>query len=202
MAAGAGSVPQEIQCDDEYTIVWYSIDGGGGISRFATGECRDSDDDWFLQGTVGQSMAGVWDDGCGESWIAGFWTLDDGIEYNEDDWDGRIALLPLENSGVAARLSPVVESPILEFSLSPVAPNPTPGAAQVAWAMPRTAQVRLTVHDVQGRQLAVLADGSFPAGRHHVTWNDSRQGRAAPGMYFVRLQSPERAFVRRVVVTP
>jgi hypothetical protein len=51
--------------------------------------------------------------------------------------------------------------------------------------MPREANVHLGVHDVQGRELLVLADGAFPAGRHSVDWSGVAS-RLDPGLYFVR----------------
>ena len=60
---------------------------------------------------------------------------------------------------------------IREFSLLPVSPNPSRGMAYVAWSVPRESRLRLTVHDVQGRQVAVLADGIYTNGRHVMRWN-------------------------------
>ena len=88
-----------------------------------------------------------------------------------------------------------------EFALEAVAPNPTAGEARLVFAMPRPAAVRLTVHDVQGREVARLVDGERPAGRHPVAWDGRvRGGPARAGLYFVRLLTPEREFVRRLVM--
>jgi Big-like domain-containing protein len=88
-----------------------------------------------------------------------------------------------------------------EFSLDAVAPNPTAGEVQFVFATPRAATIRLTVHDVQGREVARLVDGDRPAGRQAVGW-DGRVGGgpARAGLYFVRLVTPDRSFVRRLIV--
>ena len=65
--------------------------------------------------------------------------------------------------------------------------------------MPSAASVRLTVHDVMGREVAVLADGPYAAGRYSIRWNASNRGLAA-GMYFVRLVTPAGMFTRRVAL--
>jgi flagellar hook assembly protein FlgD len=52
--------------------------------------------------------------------------------------------------------------------------------------------VHLRVYDVAGREVAQLVDGRLhPAGFHAVVWNGSdRTGRrAAPGVYFCRLET-------------
>ena len=50
---------------------------------------------------------------------------------------------------------------------------------------------RVTLHDVSGRLVRVLADGPFLAGTHAVTWDgNGRDGRVAPaGVYFIQSQS-------------
>jgi hypothetical protein len=93
------------------------------------------------------------------------------------------------------------DAPILDFALAPVTPNPSFGSVRLAWAVPRPSQVRIAVLDVQGRQVTVLADGEHAPGRYEAVWNAAGTGRqSAPGIYFVRMQTPERAFVRRVIV--
>jgi hypothetical protein len=89
----------------------------------------------------------------------------------------------------------------LEFGLSRIAPNPAPGAAHMEFTVAREGPVRLEVFDVAGRRVAVLADGVFAAGRHHVKWTAGREGaRAAAGVYFARFEGGSRRFVRRFVL--
>jgi hypothetical protein len=70
---------------------------------------------------------------------------------------------------------------------------------QVAFTLPREGAVRLTLHDLQGREVATLADRRFPAGRNAIPWR--RDGAGVPsGVYFVRFQGLGSSFVRRVVM--
>jgi subtilisin family serine protease len=92
--------------------------------------------------------------------------------------------------------------PIAEFGLAPVAPNPTPGNARIEFWLPHQAPIRLSILDLQGREVAVLAEGPQGAGRSQATWNGTLDERlAAPGLYFVRLQTPVGSLSRRVAVT-
>ena len=91
----------------------------------------------------------------------------------------------------------VLDGPITEFALAPVLPNPVHGGTRFLFAMPKDANVHLSVHDVQGRELLVLADGPFPAGRHSIDWTSSAHTRLGPGLYFVRLTVPGHSFVQR-----
>jgi DNA-binding beta-propeller fold protein YncE len=112
--------------------------------------------------------------------------------------------LPLTTyGGLAFIADPNVSAPPkpsalpVEFALAPLSPNPSRGLVRGEFAVPRESQVRVSVIDLQGREMAILADGTFPAGRHELSWN---AGRSAPaGIYFVRMVIGGRAWMRRLV---
>jgi hypothetical protein len=87
-------------------------------------------------------------------------------------------------------------TPVAGLQLLPVTPNPASGEARIDFAVPRSMEVRLGVYDVQGREVAVLASGVRPAGRHQVTWS----GGEAPGLFFIRLVTADRTIVRRLAI--
>jgi len=75
--------------------------------------------------------------------------------------------------------------------LAPAWPNPFRASTTLAFDLPRPSRVRMTVEDVQGRQVAVLADGPSPAGHHVLAWTGQDGGgrRLGPGLYLVRLET-------------
>ena len=77
------------------------------------------------------------------------------------------------------------------LALAPAAPNPTSGDTRLAYRLPASQNVRITVHDVRGRLVRSLLDDTAGAGEHAVLWNGcDDQGRRAPaGVYFVNLQT-------------
>lgn len=87
-----------------------------------------------------------------------------------------------------------------DFSFDRSWPVPSRDAIHLAFSLPRDADVRLTVHDLAGRAVAVLADGRLPAGRHDLTWN--ARGQAPAGIYFARLAAGGRTWARRLVLLP
>jgi ADP-ribose pyrophosphatase YjhB (NUDIX family) len=89
-----------------------------------------------------------------------------------------------------------------EFALAAVYPNPSFGPAKVAYDVPRLAHVRLSVVDVQGRELAVLEDQMRAAGRYVAAWDGRTHGYRAPaGVYFLRFEAAGKRFVRRLSLT-
>jgi len=65
-------------------------------------------------------------------------------------------------------------------------PNPFNPSTQIRFSLNASHVIRLTVHDVLGREIAVLIDGVMPAGTHSATFD---AGMRASGVYLVRLTS-------------
>lgn len=67
-------------------------------------------------------------------------------------------------------------------------PNPFNAATFLQFSLPQTAEISLTVFDLQGREVRELASGTRTAGRYEVVWEG--RGRAGEdwgaGVYFVR----------------
>ncbi len=77
------------------------------------------------------------------------------------------------------------------------APNPVRASSVLSFALPAAGHVRLTVHDVSGREIARVADAEFAAGSHRVSWNATG---VAPGLYFARLSSATGVRTTRLVL--
>jgi hypothetical protein len=88
--------------------------------------------------------------------------------------------------------------------LAPVLPNPITGKAELAYTLDKAGHVALSVHDVSGRQVALLVNDTQDAGRHELTWNPmaTERGRLAAGFYVIRLQTDTASDVKKVLVLP
>jgi hypothetical protein len=85
-----------------------------------------------------------------------------------------------------------------EPALEPPAPNPIHSeSATIAFVLPRSSRVRLTLLDVQGREAALLADGVREPGRHTATLE---AGRLRPGLYFLRLETAGQKLQKRAII--
>jgi len=79
----------------------------------------------------------------------------------------------------------VDNTPVTEFAFGNVWPNPVRGIASINYALPQQTHVRLTVFDLQGREVAVLVNEVRAAGRYTAEW----AGGISYGTYFYRLQA-------------
>ncbi len=83
-------------------------------------------------------------------------------------------------------------------------PNPFAGSTAIDLSLAEEASVELGVYDVRGALVRSLARGRFAAGLHTVVW-DGRDdtGRASPqGIYFIRMATGSRSFVKKALLMP
>lgn len=76
-------------------------------------------------------------------------------------------------------------------------PNPFNPTTQVRFALPEAASITLEVFDLMGRRVAVLAEGSWRAGLHSVTFDATGM---ANGVYVYRLTTPSLTLSRSMVL--
>jgi len=74
------------------------------------------------------------------------------------------------------------------FGLAAPYPNPTSGRATVAFSIEDATDVRLSVYDALGREVAVLMEGTAPSGRHELAFDGAE---LVAGTYLVRLTTAD-----------
>ncbi|MCU0613403.1 MAG: T9SS type A sorting domain-containing protein [Candidatus Eisenbacteria bacterium] len=79
-------------------------------------------------------------------------------------------------------------------------PNPISTAATVSFVMAAGGSAHLTIHDLSGRTVSTLANGTYGPGMHHVTWDISRDDGIPSGIYFCRLAVDAMSATRTMVV--
>ncbi|MBD3383838.1 T9SS type A sorting domain-containing protein [candidate division KSB1 bacterium] len=126
-------------------------------------------------------------------WSATEGSIDSGGRYIAPNRSGRVIVtvtagevqssISLEISGVSAVVDEKPEKPD-SFALLPNYPNPFNPVTVISYQLSSPARVDITVHDIRGRQVAVLAQGHLEIGFHKTIFDAS--GLAA-GVYFIRL---------------
>jgi subtilisin family serine protease len=122
-----------------------------------------------------------------------------------ESYEGRAAgapLLHVEFTTLAAASKPAPDAAAAEAeSMGPttarVVPNPMRGAGVIELALGRAGAARIDLFDVQGRRASTPLDASrLEAGVHRVTIGPALR----PGLYFYRVQAPDRTLRGRVLV--
>jgi flagellar hook assembly protein FlgD len=72
------------------------------------------------------------------------------------------------------------------FSLLQNYPNPFNPSTLIRYALPSSAHVKLTIHDILGREIATLVNEEQSAGWKEIQWNAQN---FASGMYLVRMSA-------------
>ncbi len=121
----------------------------------------------------------------------------------DEDFDGRtriqdgqvdIGAYEYPGSGVAVDETAALPS---TFSLSQNYPNPFNPTTTITYDLPRLSEATLTVYDVLGRQVSLLASGTQPADTYELTFDATE---LPSGIYFYRLQAGDYVETKRMVV--
>ena len=92
--------------------------------------------------------------------------------------------------------------PPMRLGLHRPTPNPFRAHTTIGFTLDRARQVRLNVHDVTGRCIALLAEGEFPAGTHSVAWSGRNDAglEVSAGVYMIRMDSEGFARSRKLLL--
>jgi hypothetical protein len=117
------------------------------------------------------------------------------------DASGNITRIEVVDATIVGQVDGALGLP-LTFGLSEARPNPAPGAATVAYQMPRESDVRIDLFDVTGRRVRTLVRDRRPGGFYAALWDgrDDGGGDVASGVYFLRMQAGTFDQTRRLVV--
>ncbi|NQU66899.1 MAG: T9SS type A sorting domain-containing protein [Candidatus Marinimicrobia bacterium] len=92
------------------------------------------------------------------------------------DWQG---------SNITARINSLAP---VEYTLNAAYPNPFNPVTSIGFVIPDAVAVSLIIYDMNGRELAVLANGVLAAGYHNYQWNADGY---SSGLYFVKMITPD-----------
>ena len=155
-----------------YRCDWSVVGSGGGAMAGTAYRCG---------ATAGQTAAGSLAGAQYRAFI-GFWQAEAEV-------------------GILEREGPVLPEGLVT-RLEAIAPNPCPGLAQVRYALGAEGPVSITVHDLCGRQVRVLASGVRAPGRYTAEWRgeDDAGRELANGVYFCRFAAGDTRATRKVIL--
>ena len=117
-------------------------------------------------------------------------------------WYRLVARRPGGATDLFGPLKATAGSMALRSELGPVRPTPGSGNFQVDFTVPRPSNVRVSVLDIQGREVALLYNGMHGPGVYQAVWTgETPKGLAPAGMYFVRYKAPDKVLYSRLVLS-
>jgi len=79
--------------------------------------------------------------------------------------------------------------------------NPSSGPTKISFRLTEPSKVKLSVYDLQGQLIRVLANDVYEAGNHDLFWDGKNNGRYVNlGVYFYRLETEKTSITKKCVV--
>jgi len=115
----------------------------------------------------------------------------------QNDWDDTDFEL------ASAVITAIDDLPSTEpFAQLTITPNPFNPKTEIGFKISRDQHVAISVYDLLGKRVTVLARGYYNAGQHCVPWNGTDSGgRAVPsGTFVIRLETEESVAAKKVLL--
>ncbi|MHB8905748.1 MAG: T9SS type A sorting domain-containing protein [Melioribacteraceae bacterium] len=90
-----------------------------------------------------------------------------------------------------------VEKTIYNFELNENYPNPFNPTTKISFSIPQKSQIKLKVIDVLGKEIQVLADGVYEAGKFEVNFDASK---LPSGVYFYNLTTGTNSITKKMLL--
>jgi predicted CXXCH cytochrome family protein len=114
------------------------------------------------------------------------------VDFSENASENAVPVTVII-TGVADELAGIPT----EFEMSQNYPNPFNPSTQIKFGLPADSDVRVTVYNAVGKEVATLVNEHLSAGYHVYTWNAVNN---ASGVYFYQIQTDNIAQVKKMIL--
>jgi hypothetical protein len=207
------SAAAAVKFDSTYTLQCYVFgDASATLFRFAVDDGTTGHEvsqwirvDWYgwrlVEWRLGNPASfGTW---IGDGHFSSSQLNIDSIQLTRGEgsaWNGKIYfddLRVVKKTTAATVVQESASSIATNFELQQNYPNPFNSETKISFALPESQVIELAVYDLLGRQIALLAAGSWPAGSHAVRWDASN---VPTGVYVYQLRTSQQTLTRRMMV--
>jgi hypothetical protein len=108
-----------------------------------------------------------------------------------------ISDLWLKETGTSFKVENIQQEIPSDFALEQNYPNPFNPQTTIRYHLPQDSDVRVTVFDLLGREIATLVNGYMTAGVHNINFNASS---LASGIYLYRIEAGSYSKVKRMLL--
>jgi hypothetical protein len=172
-------------------ITAISVDGQGDIAPFDT---YDSQLDWRWSRT--DTLSGQWRNLSAGSHSVRFEITGRNLQ-NTAHWDLVMDQILVRQPQDSLDWADAVTVLPDKYELNPCFPNPFNPATTVSFSVPKQSDVEVSVYNVLGRRVAVLANKQFEAGQHLLHWQCDE---CASGIYLIRMKTRDVQILRKAVL--
>jgi len=90
----------------------------------------------------------------------------------------------------------------LKFALYQNYPNPFNPETQITFSLPETEHINLSVYNLKGQLVKILADEILPAGNNSLIWNGRNENdrKVSSGIYLLRLKSGNEITTKKIMM--
>ena len=94
----------------------------------------------------------------------------------------------------------IITSNSLSIQTSPqvlVYPNPISHSTAISFSLSKSQKISLSVYDVSGRSISMIADATFESGENELVWNADEVN---AGIYFLHIKTENNSVVQKLIV--
>ncbi|MCK4894817.1 MAG: T9SS type A sorting domain-containing protein, partial [Calditrichia bacterium] len=103
----------------------------------------------------------------------------------------------IHTNGIVGIEDPVASALPAQYELLGNYPNPFNPSTTIEFNLPKASNIRLTIYNMVGQEVAVLMDNFMPAGNHKVKFKAEE---LPSGMYLYRLETAGKSFARKMLL--
>jgi Right handed beta helix region/FlgD Ig-like domain len=94
------------------------------------------------------------------------------------------------------------DQPIQSVKLDGNYPNPFNPETSISFSLPSEQKVELTVYNLKGQKVRVLAKGSLSSGKHSIIWEgkDNNGKQVGSGLYFYKLKTTDQEISKKMLL--
>jgi hypothetical protein len=96
----------------------------------------------------------------------------------------------------------VDETPVLSTKLNSNFPNPFSHSTTISFSLKEKSHVKLAIYNLKGQLVTTLVDEEMgPVSDYHITWDGkSRNKKLANGIYFYKLETANKSFIKKMIL--
>jgi len=91
-------------------------------------------------------------------------------------------------------------NPLIKTGLFQNYPNPFNKTTSISYSLPKSGTVKIQIYNIKGQLVKNLLNENKQAGYHTVEWNVREKSEMSSGIYFYKLSTKDKTFVKKIIL--